>query len=170
MSRTPTKKTKVRRVTVIEQDDGSFLKVCTVCLQPKQLTDFVVNSYGTLGRNSLCRPCERVRRTEQYQKNIVHRRTMSRENARRYYKANPEKFRLSSRKWSKENPEKASLSRRKANLKRLYGLTLEQFDSMLQSQGGSCAICKRMEPNGIGWQVDHCHATRPSSRHPLSFL
>lgn len=47
-----------------------------------------------------------------------------------------------------------------SNLKSLYGITLEQYDSLLASQGGHCAICPATEPGGRGgWKVDHDHVT-----------
>lgn len=47
-----------------------------------------------------------------------------------------------------------------ANLKRLYGMTLDQFESMLQSQGGRCKSCQTDKPGGRGaFHVDHCHQT-----------
>ncbi len=36
-----------------------------------------------------------------------------------------------------------------------YGLTLERYRQLLESQGGLCALCKK-RPAG---DVDHCHAT-----------
>jgi hypothetical protein len=45
-------------------------------------------------------------------------------------------------------------------LKRRYGITIEQYDTMVEKQGGLCAICGK-PPNGR-WKrlaVDHCHKT-----------
>ena len=39
-----------------------------------------------------------------------------------------------------------------------YGMTQEMFDDMLAAQGGACAICKRTEPIGNGWVIDHDHS------------
>jgi hypothetical protein len=37
-----------------------------------------------------------------------------------------------------------------------YGLTVDQYDSMLKSQGGVCALCKADKPGGKGkWHIDH---------------
>jgi hypothetical protein len=43
-----------------------------------------------------------------------------------------------------------------------YGLTIQQFNSMLAEQNHSCACCKRKEPGGAWntWHVDHCHKTQ----------
>ena len=44
--------------------------------------------------------------------------------------------------WNKANPEKVKEVRRKTKLKKKYGVSLEQYDKMLQEQEGVCAVCK----------------------------
>jgi hypothetical protein len=49
-------------------------------------------------------------------------------------------------------------------LKRRYGMSLTQYESMLAAQNGACAICQKTEVNeikgkNISLAVDHCHAT-----------
>ncbi len=56
----------------------------------------------------------------------------------------------------KENPERT----RNNDLKRNYGITLDQHTKMYEEQEGRCAICGN-EGNGK-WKklcVDHCHTT-----------
>lgn len=64
--------------------------------------------------------------------------------------------------WKKENPEahKAYL------LRRVYGISLEQYRDMFNRQEGVCAICKKPEQTvdkrtGFLYDlaVDHCHVT-----------
>jgi len=44
-------------------------------------------------------------------------------------------------------------------LKRVYGVTLDDFNAMVVAQGGRCAICER-EPSGPrGLHIDHDHGT-----------
>jgi hypothetical protein len=44
-----------------------------------------------------------------------------------------------------------------------FGLSREQFDEILESQGGTCAICKSLSPGSSFWHVDHDHDCCPSS-------
>lgn len=47
-----------------------------------------------------------------------------------------------------------------ARLKSKYGITLADYNKMLWSQGGKCAICCVAEPTSSDpLHVDHCHAT-----------
>jgi len=45
------------------------------------------------------------------------------------------------------------------NLKHKFGMTLADYDSMLDQQGGICAICSSEEPKGKRFSVDHNHKT-----------
>lgn len=42
------------------------------------------------------------------------------------------------------------------SLKRKYGITADQYQQMLEEQGGVCAICKT-PPTNRKLVVDHCH-------------
>ena len=58
----------------------------------------------------------------------------------------------------KQDPIKANERSRRWKIKAAYGITLEQYDQMLESQGGVCAICATDTPGGMGrFPVDHCH-------------
>ncbi len=56
------------------------------------------------------------------------------------------------RKWA-EHPE----IKRANELKHRYGISLEQYELILASQNGVCAICRK-KPKGL-LCVDHCHTT-----------
>ena len=48
---------------------------------------------------------------------------------------------------------------RKKELKKKYGITLEQYDEMFEAQGGICAICKESDITGKRLSIDHDHET-----------
>lgn len=51
---------------------------------------------------------------------------------------------------------------RELRLRHRYGMSLDQYAAILESQGGVCAICRGTSPytGKLGlFQVDHCHAT-----------
>ena len=43
--------------------------------------------------------------------------------------------------WMAADPERAKRIYRRSNLKRMFGVTPEQVDAMMETQGGCCAIC-----------------------------
>ena len=58
----------------------------------------------------------------------------------------------------RKNLEGACISSRKRNLKRAYGITVEEYDALLELQGGVCAICGN-PPDRSRLSVDHNHST-----------
>ena len=42
-------------------------------------------------------------------------------------------------------------------LKKKYGITMSQYDEMLERQSGKCAICERPPPSNTRLAVDHNH-------------
>ena len=63
--------------------------------------------------------------------------------------------------WRKDNPRKS----RSIDLKKMFGISIEQYEEMLHAQGGVCKICGETERrvDGVGRYtnlcVDHCHST-----------
>ena len=86
----------------------------------------------------VCRPCKLKKNKEWYEKN-------------------PSKRLEYVNRWQSKNPDHSRNSR----LKRTYGITSEQYDHMIDEQGGLCAICKSDSPNTKHgkWHIDHNHET-----------
>ena len=58
------------------------------------------------------------------------------------------------------SPNWSGLDRWDAIIRRTYGITLEQYNQMLEDQGGVCAICgKHDEVEGRRMAIDHNHDT-----------
>src|SRR5882724_3458295 len=94
-------------------------------------------------------------------------RVRLRENSRRWYAANREHSKAQHQAWRAAHPEqwqKLSREGRRRYVLKQYGLTVAEYDLLLTTQDGKCAICHRAE-----WKrqhgklrrlsVDHDHAT-----------
>lgn len=51
-----------------------------------------------------------------------------------------------------------ALEQRDKNLRKKYGITVEDYEQMWYAQDGKCAICGR-SPEGGKLYIDHCHKT-----------
>ena len=57
--------------------------------------------------------------------------------------------------WKEKNPDIPW----KRMIKRVYGITPEQYNEMLSKQGGKCSICGEENPGGRRLSIDHNHTT-----------
>lgn len=75
---------------------------------------------------------------------------------KKYNEANKEMIKRKSRKYYWENPDKACDQR----LKRVFGITLDEYNILLEKQGYKCKICERPTSDfKKRLHVDHCHKT-----------
>lgn len=51
-------------------------------------------------------------------------------------------------------------SPREYHLKKTYGISLAQYNKLLKSQGGHCALCEKTSDGKRSLAVDHNHETR----------
>lgn len=64
--------------------------------------------------------------------------------------------------YRRDEPEIRRFTARKSWLKVKYGITIEEYDTLLEKQGGGCALCHRHDSGVTGssiLRVDHCHET-----------
>lgn len=85
-----------------------------------------------------------------------HYREYARENQRK--KREDPEFLEMHRNREKQRRTDDPLYTRRQMLRRQYGMTLEEYESMAQEQGGVCKICCG-PPTSRGLVVDHCHKT-----------
>jgi hypothetical protein len=120
------------------------------------------------GRGGVCSECVKITSAEYYRTH----KEQQQKHKRRYYEANKEKviarqgrryiakrdeIRLYHQKHYLANRPKMIRYRLIYQLKKQYGMTLQQYNAMLAAQHGICAICKK-PPSKRRLDVDHDHA------------
>jgi hypothetical protein len=71
-----------------------------------------------------------------------------------------QKYKARWREYERERGARDPLFYRRWNIKKAYGLSLEQWDELHASQDFRCAICSSEVSGGKGWHTDHCHTTK----------
>jgi hypothetical protein len=90
-----------------------------------------------------------------YQKNKDKIKAQQRE----YYKKNRDKIIKRTAQWQRDNHQRASAIWKKSELRRKYGITLEDWFKLYNTQKGLCAICSEGFINRRAAHVDHDHTT-----------
>jgi hypothetical protein len=125
------------------------VKICKTCGVAKSLDDFYSNPTGRDGTRPECRACTKAWRKGWYTEN----REREIQRVLAWQREHPDL--LAARMEAFRAAGKKKVSDRKSHLKRKYGLTLDEFDRLLEAQGGVCVICGR---EGVD-HVDHDHNT-----------
>lgn len=114
------------------------MKTCTKCLTERELEMFPLHKAYKGGRTTWCRVCLAIR-------------------ARVHALKNKDAINARNRETYRNNPD----VRRNLKLKLRYGITLEQYNSMLLKQNYRCLICDRLSSESTKKRlvVDHCHIT-----------
>lgn len=107
---------------------GETLKWCSSCEQEKPPTEFYKNRSRPDGLQNYCKLCS----TAAYRKSLEKHRPARTESRKKFD--------------------------RNRNLKRLYGITLEEYELMLFDQNGRCALCFESLNEKVA-HVDHDHDT-----------
>ena len=115
-------------------------RTCRVCGEHKTMENFQEHGYQ-------CRSC----RTEKQRINWA---SLSEDEKRKRQKNG--KYQ---KEYAKKNSEKIKRVSRETHLKRKFNITTEQYETMLNNQGGVCYICQNLCDTGFFLAVDHDHNT-----------
>lgn len=127
-------------------------KTCARCGKTKPLSEFYKQSASKDGHGSWCKMCMDERRKINLAASKKGR--VARDAA--YYQANKERIRARGRNYYEAHRDEWT----DGELRRNYGITLAEYDAMLEAQDNRCAICGRTpEENGKRLAVDHDHET-----------
>lgn len=122
-------------------------RACRICKEVKESNDFPRDRGRRDGRGTICLTCSAA--------------------LTRHYTSILDPVELKRRK--AEYYRKGRATQRRYKLKAKFGITREQYDEMLEAQGGACAICRKPETELRGGRVkelcvDHCHVTQEVRR------
>lgn len=147
-------------------------KTCPRCRAEKPLEDFPPMKSGKYGRYAYCRPCHaeyqasRVpapKRKEINDRDSLRSQGLRKCNACGEIKPLDDGFYPSRHRNGRVtygHCKTCLYARyRKDYLAREYGLTEEEFEALLDAQGGACAICQRPFGTTVRTNIDHSHRT-----------
>jgi hypothetical protein len=119
-------------------------KRCPRCENEKPISEFYKSTRAKDGHCVYCKPC---------QNGATHAGTIA-------YQHSPQ-GRAQRKLWQRSEVFKRKRARnhRSRTLRKKFGLTVEEYDRMLEAQGGVCLLCERENTYGRRLAVDHCHIT-----------
>lgn len=149
-------------------------KRCPKCGETKTFAEFYLRKNGQPG--AYCRSCYAVYAKERYAN--PEKREHHNAVAREWAKANRPRInekRNARRRVIRTEPERAERIRQKERerhpdkwIRAQYGMTRAQWNALLESQGGKCAICGTTEGRGNGktnhFHIDHDHGCCPGKK------
>lgn len=134
------------------------MKTCTHCDAQKPFEQFSRFVRARDGRSPWCKECTAASNRAYKQRN---RETLRLKRVL-YYRANGQAIRAKNATWKEANPERQRFLQRRSHLKRFYGITPDQYDAIIEAQGGGCGICGAVSEKRM--HVDHDHACCPGRR------
>lgn len=132
------------------------MKICSKCRDPKDESEFYADSRAGRGLKSECKTCHNTavvaRQKLPHIRALANARQMER---RRSAGVQPKRvFRDAA-----DRLDARHRTGHKSRLQTQYGLSLDEYASMLQRQDGKCAICFGPPISPRPLAVDHDHAT-----------
>lgn len=132
-------------------------KYCPRCKKTLLFSDFGKKTATKSGLRSRCKQCRkevesmRVASPEKVEANRLR--------TKEFYWNNREHCLNRSKRARNRNKERYSLNSRKTHLKNKYGLSIEEFSILLETQNYKCKICKILFSDTRLPTVDHSHKT-----------
>lgn len=134
-------------------------KLCIKCDVVKDIESFSTDNTRDDGKHPYCKDCKRVgdtaHRREMRQTNEVIRLRDNEASRRNYQKFREERI--------AKMPTRDPIYNKNSFLKSTYGITLAEYEALLESQNGVCAICGGKEKRKSRYggvcrlHVDHDH-------------
>lgn len=123
-------------------------KKCSACQNTLNIDQFGKTKRD--GYRPYCRPCDRQKNRERYAIRKLDPAWRELRNAkhREHLRRNPRSYERRKKEW----------------LKSLYKMSPEDYDNLLASQNGVCAICLQLCKTDRGLSIDHDHSCCPGNK------
>jgi hypothetical protein len=135
-------------------------KFCNVCSTDQPISNFHKQTKSKDGLQFRCKDCDKKWHHARYLKD----KEKIQKQTKAWKEANKDKSEQKAKEWRKNNPDKVKKYQRITNLKKNFGISVEEYELLLESQNGVCAICKEPETfihkatnKPARLAVDHCH-------------
>jgi hypothetical protein len=128
-------------------------KWCNTCFELKSLEDFYRSAGMRDGHRNDCKSCNLAAKQARYDADPA----KAIERVRVWQKANRDRVNESNRRLN-STPERKR-KQRDSYYRRTFGMSADEFDAMLEAQGGVCALCGERPEREASLHVDHCHET-----------
>jgi hypothetical protein len=117
-------------------------KVCKTCVAEKDIDDFWKQPTSRDGRYSDCKECAYKKQKENLKKRLAE---------------NPHYTHERQKAWRERTGKGNIRNNARKHLEQKYGISVEDYESMLLAQDGCCGICRVKFGEGFRPIVDHDH-------------
>ena len=132
-------------------DRENMTKYCKKCDTTKPVSEFHKNAVSKDGLALYCRQCKNQMGKEWRKSNPDYKKDPN--YLKEWRKNNPDKV----KEWKKNNPDKVKEYARRGR-PRQYGITIEDYNNLLDQQNNRCAICRGENEDGKALSIDHDHS------------
>ena len=138
-------------------------KICTKCNIKKPFSDFHKDRTTKTGVRSWCKQCISVdpKKIARVKKRYQENKEEIKKKRKEWYYSNIDKVKETGRKYRDRPGHKERVYNN--NLMRMYGIDINRYNQILESQNYTCAICGSTEigtKHQKNFHVDHCHTTK----------